>query len=179
MSHDTTHANAEHTLRLRTLSVEAIPAALEKARQYRLLNEPVEAESICLDVLETDPDNQDAAVLLLLARSDQLQGGGNAAFTRAREALARVEGEYAHAYYSGLLCERRAKAILTGRRGHRAGVVAYEWLQRALDYYAAALEKRDPGDEDATLRWNACVRIIERHPDCVPDPTEHIELGLE
>jgi hypothetical protein len=35
---------------LKSLSKEAIPAALEKAMRYRLLNEPAEAESICLDV---------------------------------------------------------------------------------------------------------------------------------
>ena len=36
---------------LKPLSREAVPAALEKAVHYRLLNEPAEAESICLDVL--------------------------------------------------------------------------------------------------------------------------------
>lgn len=179
MPHHAKQSDTERALRLRTLSVEAVPAALENARQYRLLNEPAEAESICLDVLDVDPANQEAAILLLLARSDQLEGGGNAAFNRARKALANVEGEYQHAYYSGLLCERRAKAILLERRGRRTGILAYEWFRRALDYYELALEKHPPGDEDATLRWNACVRMIERHPDCVPDPTEHIELGLE
>jgi hypothetical protein len=32
----------------------AIPAAVEKAERYRLLNEPDGAESICLDVLALD-----------------------------------------------------------------------------------------------------------------------------
>jgi hypothetical protein len=179
MLQDTTQSNAEHPLQLRTLSTGAVPAALDKAQQYRLLGEPVEAESICLDVLDVDPANQAAAILLLLARSDQLRGGGNAAFSRARKALARVEGEYEHEYYSGVLCERQAKAILHGRRGRRGGLLAYQWFRRAIGYYEAALERRPPGDEDATLRLNACIRMIERHPDCVPDPTEHIELGLE
>ena len=35
------------------------------------LNEPGEAESICRDVLEVDPDNQDALITLLLALTDQ------------------------------------------------------------------------------------------------------------
>ena len=39
---------------LKPLSREAIPAALEKAMRYRLLNEPGAAESICHDVLRTD-----------------------------------------------------------------------------------------------------------------------------
>jgi len=42
---------------LKSLSKEAIPAALEKAERYRLLNEPGEAESICLDILKTDSEN--------------------------------------------------------------------------------------------------------------------------
>ncbi len=36
---------------LKPLSPQAIPAALEKAKHYRLLNEPGAAESICLDIL--------------------------------------------------------------------------------------------------------------------------------
>ena len=36
-------------------SKDAVPAALAKAERYRLLNEPGEAESICLDVLQIDP----------------------------------------------------------------------------------------------------------------------------
>ena len=54
---------------LKPLSKEAIPAALEKAMRYRLLNEPGEAESICHDILGADPDNQEALVTLLLALS--------------------------------------------------------------------------------------------------------------
>lgn len=60
---------------LKPLSDEAIPAALEKAGRYRLLNEPAEAESICLDVLKTDPDNQIALITLLLAVSDRFGKG--------------------------------------------------------------------------------------------------------
>ena len=42
---------------LKPLSREAVPAALEKAVRYRLLNEPEQAESSCLDVLLVDPKN--------------------------------------------------------------------------------------------------------------------------
>ena len=54
---------------LKPLSLEGVPAALEKAMRYRLLNEPGEAESICHDVLGVDPDNQEA---LELFRSDRV-----------------------------------------------------------------------------------------------------------
>ena len=53
------------TLRLRAISRESIPRALSKAERYRLLNEPVGAVSICLDILEVDPENQPALVTLL------------------------------------------------------------------------------------------------------------------
>ena len=46
------------------LTREGIPRALERAERYRLLNEPVEAESICLDVLGAEPNSQPALVTL-------------------------------------------------------------------------------------------------------------------
>ena len=52
---------------LKTLSSEAVDRSIEKAERYRLLNEPEEAESICLDVLAIAPDNRHALVTLLLA----------------------------------------------------------------------------------------------------------------
>ncbi len=43
---------------LKSMSKSNISAALEKARCYRFLNEPMEAESICLDILDVDPENR-------------------------------------------------------------------------------------------------------------------------
>ena len=40
---------------LKPISRASIPRALDKAERYRLLNEPFLAESICLDVLATEP----------------------------------------------------------------------------------------------------------------------------
>jgi len=58
---------------IKPLSKENIPAALEKAERYRLLNEPMPTESICLDILEADPENQKAIVTLLLAPDTGVQ----------------------------------------------------------------------------------------------------------
>src|SRR5205809_2184265 len=41
-----------------------------KAERYRLLNEPGEAESICLDILVVDPENQHA-IIMLIFRSEE------------------------------------------------------------------------------------------------------------
>ena len=54
---------------LRPLSPSAIPSALAKAERYRLLNEGGQAESICLDVLAVDPDNQEALAMMILSTS--------------------------------------------------------------------------------------------------------------
>jgi hypothetical protein len=60
---------------LKKLSKDAIPRAQERAERYRLLNEPVQAESICLDILEVNPQDQLVLVTLLLAITDQFGQG--------------------------------------------------------------------------------------------------------
>src|SRR5213075_2019037 len=69
---------------LKSLHKDAIPAALEKAERYRLLNEPGEAESICLDILHVDPENQEALITLLLALTDRFEKGTASAIRKQR-----------------------------------------------------------------------------------------------
>src|SRR5262245_12372804 len=95
---------------LKPISREAIPEALAKVERYRLLNEPWQAESICLDVLRIDPKNQEAIVMLLLSLTDQFGKGISA--SAARELLARLDGEYQREYYAGIIAERWADAML-------------------------------------------------------------------
>lgn len=147
---------------LKPIHQDAVEQALEKAHHYRLLNEPAEAESICLDVLEVDPENQAALVALLLALSDRLTRGYAIGATRAKEVLLRIKDDYQRAYYAGLICERQAKARL-GHGGPGAGFDAYEWLREAMDNYEQAETIRPAGNDDALLRWNACARIIMRN----------------
>ncbi len=94
---------------LKKISATGIERALEKVERYRLLNEPGDAESICLDVLEVEPDNQRALVALLLARTDQFQHG-RGTVAAPREVLPRLTSEYQRAYYAGIICERWARA---------------------------------------------------------------------
>ena len=152
---------------LKPLSADAIPAALAKAERYRLLNEAGQAESICLDVLSVDADNQDALVMLLLALTDQFQHGSPDLVTRAREVLPRLQDGYQRAYYGGIICERRARPLVEhGPPG--SGYTAYEWLREALGWYEKAAAIRPPGNDDALLRWNTCVRMLQRHPHVKP-----------
>ncbi len=80
---------------LKTLTPEAVPSALEMAKRYRLLNEPDEAESICLDILAVDPDHQEALITLLLALTDKFADNGlNPSFEQAREGVAKLDSAY-------------------------------------------------------------------------------------
>src|SRR4051812_37991136 len=58
---------------LKPLNPLAISRALQRADRYRLLNEPEEAESICLDILLVAHDHPEALITLLLALSDQFR----------------------------------------------------------------------------------------------------------
>jgi len=163
---------------LKRLHPEAIPAALEKARHYRLLNEPTEAESICLDVLEIEPANQKALVLLLLAATDRFDHGHGDALPRARAAFARIESPYEKAYFGGILLERWAKARLKNG-GMGSGEVVYDLLRKAMENFEEAIGLAEAGNDDALLRWNTCVRILERRPDLKPAPEHAQPVMLE
>ena len=163
---------------LKPLSKDAIPAALEKAVRYRLLNEPMEAESICRDVLLVDPDNREALIHLLLALTDQFEERLATAFGQARELVPRLEGEYARAYYRGIIQERRAKCHLK-RGGPGSGPVAFDWFCQAMESFEEATSIRPEGNDESILRWNTCARILERHPELEPAPKDSFEPLLE
>lgn len=155
---------------LKTISPEAVGRSLEKAERYRLLNEPEEAESICLDVLAAAPDNRQALVTLLLALTDQFPHAPPDAVRRAQELIPRLDDEYERAYYAGIICERRANARLAGSPVG-AHEITYDLYRQAMTWYDRAEELSPPGNEDALLRWNTCARQIMRHR-LAPAPAE-------
>jgi len=161
---------------LKLLSEEAIPAALEKAERYRFLNEPAEAESICLDVLQIAPDNQQALITLLLAITDRLTKGYGVSDTQTRELLDRLQGDYERAYYAGIIAERRAKMRLA--QGLPGSGWAYDLFCEAMSCYEKAEAVRAPGNDDALLRWNTCARIIAKNK-LVARQEERMEFPLE
>ena len=79
---------------LKNLSTEAVPAALEKANRYRLLNEPGAAESIYLDILAVDSDNQEALINIVLAMSDRFGKDYAIGDARITEYVTRIKSDY-------------------------------------------------------------------------------------
>lgn len=161
---------------LKPLNRESVPGALAKAERYRLLNEPNEAESICADILEVEPENQQALISLVLALTDQIPHSA-AAFSQALAAAARLGSAYDRAYYTGICWERRAKAR-HHQGGYGASHIVYEWITRSLDLFREAETLRPEANDDALLRWNACVRFLNAHKELAPRPAEVPEAVL-
>jgi hypothetical protein len=158
---------------LKPISPDSVPAALAKAERYRLLNEPTEAESICRDILEIAPANRDARISLILALTDEFAHDDRAFSSAVREATA-LESPYDRAYYSGIAWERRAKATHDARRPGSSAYV-YDWIVKALGLFEEAERVRPAGNDDALLRWNACVRFLDRHRSVKPNAEDVTE----
>jgi hypothetical protein len=166
-------------MELKRLSTSAIPAALAKAERYRLLNEPDEAQSICADVLAVDPANFDAVRIFILALTDTFPHHDGHSVTRALELVARLPSEYERAYYAGLVAERRARALLS-RSGPGRALPAGNFLREAMKQFGRAESVKPADNDDALLRWNACVRLFERFPElAVVDDERTVPVMLE
>jgi hypothetical protein len=155
---------------LKPITRSSVETCLAKAERYRLLNEPNEAESICHDILAIDPMNRQARISLVLALTDEIQHEAGA-FTCAVAAISGLEAEYDRAYYSGIAWERRAKACYAAD-GPGAGEYVYDWIVKALQSFEQAERLRSAGNDDAILRWNACVRFLDRHKTLQPKMEE-------
>lgn len=158
-------------IELKPIDQDSVPRALEKAERYRLLNEPVFAESICLDILAVDANHQGALVCYVLALADQFASTPEGALNRARNAVAKLESEYERLYYEGLLHERRGHAWL-GQGGPGSRDAAWEHLTDAMELYDKAHAMRPAHNDDSTLRWNTCVRLIQQHRLRAPTRSE-------
>jgi tetratricopeptide (TPR) repeat protein len=144
--------------KLKRISTPGIAKAISKAGLYRSLNEPEEAESICRDILAVEPQHQLALRLLGLALTDQFTGRGCDRYRETEQIFQQLQDPYERLYYTGLLCERRAKAQLNAGNPPRAVLALFE---QALRSFADAEAIRPPGNDDAILRWNRCVRLLQ------------------
>lgn len=166
---------SERRFKLKPIREDSIPEALRRAERYRLLNEPAQAESICRDILRVRADDQQALVTIVLALIDQFSGSDASHGPHAaREYVDQLTDEYQKRYYSGLILERQARALLNRRM---SGAFSYEVFREAMSWYERAAELSPEGNDDAILRWNSCVRTIRRS-DLRPRPEDE-ELLLE
>jgi tetratricopeptide (TPR) repeat protein len=158
----------------KTISKSGIPEALSKVQHYRYLNQAEEAESICRDILAIDPENQPALRSLGLAITDQFTGAMTDRYREAEEYLERLASPYERSYYRGILHERRAKALM--RAGHMAHSLLVSF-ENAMRCYEEAEKIRPEGNDDALLRWNRCLRLVQSVPALSRELEEAFEAG--
>ncbi|MGA7341250.1 MAG: hypothetical protein WBE72_18200 [Terracidiphilus sp.] len=144
--------------KVKRISPAGIAEAIAKAELYRSLNEPEEAESICHDILAIEPRHQLALRMLGLALTDQFNGHGSDRYREIEEIFGRLDDPYERFYYTGILHERRAKAQLSAGQPPRSLFALFE---QALHSFAEAEKIRPAGNDDAILRWNRCVRLLQ------------------
>jgi hypothetical protein len=163
---------------LKPISKEAIPRAIQKAERYRLINQSWASESICRDILEVEPANQQVLIMLVLALTDQLAEGHATVMKAVRETLPRITDPYQRAYYTGIASERSGQAHLH-RGGMGSGGMAYDSLREAMRWYEKAEAIRPAGNDDAILRWNTCARLIASNSQVAPHTESAYEPALE
>ncbi|PHS27574.1 MAG: hypothetical protein COA83_00800 [Methylophaga sp.] len=147
-------------LKLHDIRISAVDKALEKAKQYRSLLEPEIAESICLDILNVAPENQDVLIVYILALLDQIARAENQTQIKIIErTIEKLDSQYQRYYYAGLLNERRARHLLAQSMSHS---FAYDCFIEALHCYQQAIDRCPEKNDEATLRWNSCIRSIEK-----------------
>jgi tetratricopeptide (TPR) repeat protein len=144
--------------KLKPISSAGINEAISKVELYRYLNEPGEAESICRDILAQDPQHQTALRLLGLSITDQFTGGMSDRYAEADRIFHSLTNDYERAYYTGILHERKAKAQLRAGRPPHTVRPSFE---SALKCFEEAEQIRPPNNDDAILRWNRCVRLLQ------------------
>ena len=149
-------------LKLKSISKSGISEALSKVELYRYLNEPEEAESICRDILAVEPAHALGLRMLGLSITDQFTGEAFDRYAEVEKIFASLTDPYERLYYAGLLYERRVKAQLhSGRHAH----TLLPLVEQALHCFAEAEKIRPPANDDAILRWNRCVRLLQSRPD--------------
>ena len=96
--------------------------------------------------------------MLGLALTDQFTGGASDRYGEAEEIFRHLADAYERLYYAGILYERRAKAQLHAGQPPRTLLALFD---HALRSFAEAEKIRPPANDDAILRWNRCVRLLQ------------------
>jgi len=124
------------------------------------------AESICEDILATEPDNRQALVTMILAVTDQFRDHGVGEHTaRARALIPRLTEEYERLYYAGYHL-RATRPRAPGARPARRWADRARLVRRRHEPLRT-VDGRPPNrsNDDPVLRWNACARTLNHHPE--------------
>lgn len=160
---------------LKALRARNLSSAVALAKRYRDLNQPEDAESICRDILEVAPEDQEALRTLGLALTDQFPTSWMTLFDDACSAFAKLRSEYEQLYYTGIAWERYAKAQQALGRASNAAHA----FEEALVRFEAAERLGSADDPAPILHYNRCIRALTSDPElarasAAPAPPEYV-----
>ena len=159
---------------LKSLSPAAVDGALRLAADSRKGGQAQTCESVCHDVLQAEPRNQEALRLLLLSHADRFDADSSQHEMGARDAQSRLTSAYDRAFYDGYIMHRLAQAAIASGSPSAARIV-YDLLTGAMASYEDAERMRPDGNDDAVLLWNACHRLLQSTPHSGPRETQAFE----
>ena len=107
-----------------------------------------------------------------LTITDQFTGAPSDRYAEVEKIFQSLKEPYERLYYTGLLCERRVKAQL---RAGQAPHTLLPLLERALQCFSEAEKVHPSGNDDAILRWNRCVRLLQSHPEFESEQVPSLE----
>ena len=106
----------------------------------------------------------------MLAITDQFGANNSSFYTEANKLCNQLQNEYERYYYQGIIEERSGKAVLK-RSSPRVTYIAYEYYRNAMHFFEKADKISSEDNQDAILRWNACIRGIQEF-NLKPSPDE-------
>ncbi len=144
---------------------QAVGKALEKAKQYRTLLEPDLAISICLDIFAIEKNHQETLVVYILAFTDTFSKPNiKTSDKKIKQAITELKNDYQQNYYTGIFQQKKARSLTSHAM---SGSFAYHLLLEAIANYETTDKLSQADNDDAILRRNSCVRIIQ---------DEHLQL---
>ena len=159
---------------LKLIAPKDVPQTIDMAAQCRLRGDDVVAESMCMDVLSQEPENQIALEVLLRIFADRIAVGDKSALADARHVLPKLGDPGTHAFCNALIYEAQARR-LTSRSDLPAAAAAQELFSFAVEQFEQAADAaKDP--LESHLRANACLRAMSMISAVglpYDDPQEH------
>jgi hypothetical protein len=107
------------SFQLKPLTHAGIAGAIEKAKQYRLLNEPWHRREHLPRHPAGGPATRGGRVLLVLTLTDMFTRGIAGRYEEAVQVAQSLRDPYERAYFTGIVYERRAKATIARTRRRR------------------------------------------------------------
>jgi len=126
---------------------------------YRYLNEPEEAESICRDVLAAEPKHM-LGCGRWVSNNGSVYGETSDRYSESRRFFSDWQNPTS-VCITWVCCARPGEGAVACRRAPHTLLLC--WRSAAI--FRRAEKVHPPGNDDAILRWNRCVRLLQSQPD--------------